>query len=284
MKIIRHLTPAGPAYAALQPDGSALILEGDLFNSPRLTDIRITPGKRLAPLAPSNIIGIGLNYRRHAEEGGKAVPMRPMWFMKSTNTVQHPGEPIRLPASSRQVDYEGELAVVIGRPALNVSKADALSYILGYTIANDVSARDWQFEWGAGQFCHGKSFDTFCPLGPVLVTPDEISAPNALRLQTTVNGEIRQDSNTGDMVFDMPTLISFLSEDRTLPAGTVILTGTPHGVGFSRKPPAWLRPNDQIAVTVEGIGTLENPVCQNSGVDLSLAPPFAGVPQENGGP
>jgi 2-keto-4-pentenoate hydratase/2-oxohepta-3-ene-1,7-dioic acid hydratase in catechol pathway len=132
--------------------------------------------------------------------------------------------------------------------------------VLGYTIANDVSARDWQFEWGGGQFCHGKSFDTFCPLGPVLVTPDEIPSPGALRLETTVNGEVRQDWTTADMVFDVPTLISFLSEDRTLPAGTVILTGTPHGVGYSRKPPAWLRRNDQIAVSISSIGTLENTV------------------------
>jgi 2-keto-4-pentenoate hydratase/2-oxohepta-3-ene-1,7-dioic acid hydratase in catechol pathway len=260
MKIIRHLTSAGPAYAALQSDGSALAIEGDLFVSPRLTDIQITPGKRLAPIAPVNIIGIGLNYRRHAEEGGKEVPSRPMWFMKSTNAVQNPGDPIILPASSRKVDYEGELAVVIGQAARNVSQADALSYVLGYTIANDVSARDWQFEWGGGQFCHGKSFDTFCPLGPVLVTPDEIPSPGALRLETTVNGEVRQDWTTADMVFDVPTLISFLSEDRTLPAGTVILTGTPHGVGYSRKPPAWLRRNDQIAVSISSIGTLENTV------------------------
>jgi 2-keto-4-pentenoate hydratase/2-oxohepta-3-ene-1,7-dioic acid hydratase in catechol pathway len=261
MKIIRHLTPAGPAYAALQSDGSVIAIEGDLFSSPRLSNIRITPGKRLAPIAPVNIIGIGLNYRKHAEESGKEVPSRPMWFMKSTNSVQNPGDPIILPSSSSKVDYEGELAVVIGQPARNVSKADALSYVLGYTIANDVSARDWQFEWGGGQFCHGKSFDTFCPLGPVLVTPDEIPAPGALRLETKVNGEVRQDWTTADMVFDVPALISFLSEDRTLPAGTVILTGTPHGVGFSRKPPDWLRKNDQIAVSIDLIGTLENTVC-----------------------
>lgn len=260
MKLIRHLTPAGPAYATLQPDGSALVIEGDLFTSPRFTDTRITPGKLLSPIAPTNIIGIGLNYRRHAEEGGKAVPTRPMWFMKTTNTVQNPGDPIRLPASSQKVDYEGELAIVIGKAALNVSKEDALSYVLGYTIANDVSARDWQFEWGGGQFCHGKSFDTFCPLGPVLVTADELTTPNALRLKTTVNGEIRQDWTTSDMVFDVPAIISFLSEARTLPAGTVILTGTPHGVGYACKPPCWLKSGDQIAVSIDSIGTLTNEV------------------------
>lgn len=260
MKIIRHLTPAGPAYGALQPDGSVLAIEGDLFTSPRVTENRITPGKRLAPVVPTNILGIGLNYRRHAEEGGKTVPSRPMWFMKSTNTVQNPDDPIMLPASSQKVDYEGELAIVIGRAARNVAPTDALSYVLGYTIANDVSARDWQFEWGGGQFCHGKSFDTFCPLGPVLVTTDELTQPNTLRLKTTVNGDVRQDWTTADMVFDVPTIIAFLSEDRTLPAGTVILTGTPHGVGYACKPPCWLRSGDHIAVSIDRIGTLTNSV------------------------
>ncbi|ATC64413.1 5-carboxymethyl-2-hydroxymuconate isomerase [Nibricoccus aquaticus] len=260
MKIIRHLTPAGPAYAALQPDGSALALEGEHFTTLLSTGQSIAPGKLLAPLDPTNILGIGLNYRRHAEEGGKAVPTRPMWFMKTTNTVQNPGDPIRLPASSTKVDYEGELAIILGKPARNVPKAEALSYVFGYTIANDISARDWQFEWGGGQFCHAKSFDTFCPLGPVIVTADEIPNPNALRLVTTVNGETRQDWTTADMVFDVPTLISFLSEDRTLPAGTVILTGTPHGVGYACKPPCWLKSGDQIAVSIDSIGTLANGV------------------------
>jgi len=260
MKIIRHLTANGPAWASLQSDGSAFVIDGDLFGAFTVTTQRITPGKLLAPLAPTNVLGIGLNYRRHAEEGGKAVPERPMWFMKTTNAVQNPGDSIILPASSQKVDYEGELAVVIGRAARNVSRGDALSYVLGYTIANDVSARDWQFEFGGGQFCHGKSFDTFCPLGPVIITADELTAPNSLRLKTTVNGEVRQDWTTADMVFDVPTIISFLSESRTLAAGTVILTGTPHGVGYACKPPRWLQPGDQIAVFIESIGTLTNGV------------------------
>ena len=214
----------------------------------------------LAPVVPTNIIGIGLNYRKHAEEGGKGVPARPMWFMKTTGAVQDPGAPIVLPASSGQVDYEGELAVVIGRAARDVPRGEALSYILGYTCANDVSARDWQFQLGSGQFCHAKSFDTFCPLGPVLVTPDVLPDPQNLRLCTRVNGEIRQDWTTADMVFDVPALIEFLSAGRTLPAGTVILTGTPHGVGYARTPPAWLNAGDTVAIEIEGIGTLTNPV------------------------
>ncbi|HEY0946858.1 MAG TPA: fumarylacetoacetate hydrolase family protein, partial [Opitutaceae bacterium] len=253
-------TPAGPAYAALQPDDTALAIEGDVFGSYRVTDRRVTPGSRLAPLVPTNILGIGLNYRKHAEEGGKTLPARPMWFMKTTNAVQDPGAPIVLPPTSTKVDYEGELAIVIGKPARNVTEDDALSYVLGYTIANDVSARDWQFELGGGQFCHGKSFDTFCPLGPVLVTADELTHPNSLHLRTIVNGDVRQDWTTADMVFDVPTLVSFLSAGRTLPAGTVILTGTPHGVGYARKPPAWLAAGDKVTVEIESIGALTNPV------------------------
>lgn len=263
MRLIRHLTASGPAYAALDSEGLAVEIEGDPFQGGvRLTQRRVTLGKRLAPVSPVNILGIGLNYRKHAEEGGKGVPARPMWFMKATTATQNPGDPIVLPTTcaSHKVDYEGELAIVIGKAAKNVSKENALSYVLGYTIANDVSARDWQFELGGGQFCHAKSFDTFCPLGPVLVTADEIPNPNALRLITRINGAVRQDWSTQDMVFDVATLISFLSGSRTLLPGTVILTGTPHGVGYARTPPLWLAPGDTAEVEIEKIGTLVNPV------------------------
>ncbi|MBE7540421.1 MAG: fumarylacetoacetate hydrolase family protein [Opitutaceae bacterium] len=263
MRIIRHLTATGPAYAALQPDGSARAILGDpLTGKHQVTPSVVQQGKRLVPIAPVNIIGIGLNYRKHAEEGGKGVPARPMWFMKTISAVQNPGDPIVLPRTcpSEKVDYEGELAIVIGRSARNVSREAALDHVLGYTIANDVSARDWQFELGGGQFCHGKSFDTFCPLGPVLVTTDEVPNANALRLITRVNGEVRQDWTTADMVFDVASIVSFLSGSRTLPPGTVILTGTPHGVGFARKPPAWLKPGDTVEVEIEHLGTLSNPV------------------------
>lgn len=263
MRIIRHLTPTGPAYAALHPDGSARAIDGDpLTGTHRITTSIVNPGKRLAPVVPVNIIGIGLNYRKHAEEGGKGVPARPMWFMKTTSAVQNPNDPIVIPRTcpSDKVDYEGELAIVIGRSARNVPRESALDHVLGYTIANDVSARDWQFELGGGQFCHGKSFDTFCPLGPAIVTIDEIPNPNTLRLTTRVNGEVRQDWTTSDMVFDVASIVSFLSGSRTLPPGTVILTGTPHGVGFARKPPSWLKPGDTVEIEIESIGTLSNPV------------------------
>jgi 2-keto-4-pentenoate hydratase/2-oxohepta-3-ene-1,7-dioic acid hydratase in catechol pathway len=262
MRILRHLGPAGPAYAALQPDGTAREISGDLFGAYRVTDRLVSPGKVLAPVAPVNILAIGLNYRRHAAEGGKGVPERPMLFIKSTNTVQNPGDPIELPRRlpSSEVDYECELAVVIGRSCKNASRANALDFVLGYTAANDVSARDWQNRLSGGQFCQGKSFDTFCPLGPVLVTRDEIPDPGQLRIRTILNGQVMQDWSTSDMVFDVPALIEFLSGSKTLLPGTVILTGTPHGVGYARKPPVFLKAGDTVTVELEKIGALTNPV------------------------
>ena len=262
MKILRHLTVAGPAYAALQPDGSAREIAGDILGDFRATDRVVPPGKLLAPLVPPNILAIGLNYKKHAEEGGKGAPAQPILFIKATNSLQNPGEPIELPRhlASSQVDYECELAVVIGRRCKNVPKEAALDYVLGYTGANDVSARDWQGKWGGSQWCRGKTFDTFAPLGPCLVLKDEIPNPNALKIRTLLNGQAMQDWNTNDMIFDVPTLVAFLSGSTTLLPGTVILTGTPHGVGFARKPPVFLKPGDSITIEIEKIGALTNPV------------------------
>ncbi len=267
MRIVRHLTPTGPAHAALQPDGSALALAGDPLapGGLRPTGETLRPGKLLAPVAATNLIGVGLNYRSHAQEVGRPLPEFPMIFVKTINALHHPGEPILLPRSqntSHEVDYEAELAVVIGRAAKNVSRERALDHVLGYTIANDVSARDWQFKWGGGQFCQGKSFDTFCPLGPVLVTPDELPDPGRLAIRARVNGELRQDSNTSDLIFDVPALIAFLSASKTLLPGTVILTGTPAGVGTAFTPPRYLRAGDTVEIEIEGIGTLSNPVAE----------------------
>jgi 2-keto-4-pentenoate hydratase/2-oxohepta-3-ene-1,7-dioic acid hydratase in catechol pathway len=262
MRIIRHLGPSGPATAALQPDGSAREISGDLLGAFTVTDRAVIPGKLLAPLVPVNILAIGLNYRRHAEEGGKGVPERPMLFIKSTSSLQNPGDPIEIPTAlpSTEVDFECELAVVIGKRCKNATRANALDFVLGYTAANDVSARDWQIRLNGGQFCQGKSFDTFCPLGPVLVTKDEIPNPNQLRIQTILNGQVMQDWNTNDMVFDVPALIAFLSASKTLLPGTVILTGTPHGVGYARKPPVFMKSGDTVTVDIERIGALTNPV------------------------
>jgi len=262
MKIVRYQTDQGAAYAALQPNGKYHAIAGDIFGAYQVTDWPVVPGKILAPIAPGNILAIGLNYKKHAEEGGKGVPERPMLFLKSTNSLQNPGDPIEIPVklASTEVDFECELAVVIGKKCKNVSKADALNYVLGYTCANDVSARDWQQKWGGGQFCQGKSFDTFCPMGPVLVTRDEIPNPNDLKIKTILNGVALQDWNTNDMVFDVPTLIEFLSGSKTLMPGTVILTGTPHGVGFARKPPVFMKAGDTVTIEIEKIGSLTNPV------------------------
>ena len=263
MRLIRHLSPSGPAHAALEPDGTARAIAGDILGQFQVTDRIVRPGKLLAPLAPVNLLAIGLNYKKHAEEGGRGAPEKPVLFLKATSAVQNPGDPIELPRhlASQEVDYECELAVVIGRRCKNVARAAALDYVLGYTGANDVSARDWQRKpWGGGQWSQAKSFDTFCPLGPVLVTRDEIPDPNQLRIRTLLNGQAMQDWNTNDMIFDVPALIEFLSGSKTLLPGTVILTGTPHGVGFARQPPVFMHPGDTVTVDIEGIGALTNPV------------------------
>lgn len=263
MQIIRYRDAAGAIHHAVrQPDGSARRIEGDLYGEFHITEEVAAVRQLLAPVQPLAIIGIGLNYRRHAEETGAPLPEQPVVFLKLPGAVQHPQAPIRLPRHLRsdQVDFEGELAVVIGRPARNVRRQDALRHVLGYTCANDVSARDWQKLGGGGQWCRGKTFDTFCPLGPVLVTADELADPNRLSIRTTVNGCEMQASNTADMIFEVARLIEFLSGSTTLMPGTVILTGTPAGVGMARQPPVWLCPGDTVSVGIEGIGVLTNPV------------------------
>lgn len=237
-------------------------IAGDIFDRYSVTREAVRPVRLLAPIVPTQILCIGLNYRRHAQESGAPIPDRPVLFVKGINTVQHPGEPILIPTrlKSAEVDYECELAVVIGRACKNVSRAKALDHVLGYTCCNDVSARDWQLRLGGGQWCRGKFFDTFCPLGPCLVTTDEIPDPNLLGIKTHLNGETVQSWNTSDMIFPVPELIEFLSGSTTLPAGTVILTGTPHGVGMAQKPPRWLKSGDQVTIEIERIGSLTNPV------------------------
>src|SRR5882762_8093558 len=265
MKIIRYQDGQGNiGYVAQQSDGTALKLVGDIYRLPRLTTENVQVAKLLAPVQPSSIICIGLNYHKHAEETGAKSPEFPVVFFKGINTLQNPGDAIQIPTHMRsdEVDYECELAVVIGRACKNVSRQNALDYVLGYTCCNDVSARDWQLKRGGGQWCRGKSFDTFSPLGPVLVTRDEISNPNALKIRTVLNRQVMQDWNTNDMIFDVPTLIEFLSGSTTLLPGTVILTGTPHGVGMAQKPPRWLKPGDSVSIEIEKIGTLTNPVTE----------------------
>ena len=219
----------------------------------------------LAPVRnPSKVVAIGLNYMDHCREQGHQPPKAPVIFTKFTTAVIGPGDAICWdPALTRQVDYEVELAVVIGRPARRVSAATAMDYVAGYTIGNDVSARDLQF--GDGQWVRGKSLDTFCPLGPWLVTRDEVPDPHKLALRCLVNGIAMQDSNTAEMIFRVPDLIEFISRAFTLLPGDVIFTGTPHGVGVFRSPQVFLRGGDTVEVEIEGLGRLTNPCIEERG-------------------
>ncbi len=261
MKIIRYRL-GEEIFWGEEKDGSIHRLSGELFSGLTPTGESNQPDEILAPLSPAMIVGIGQNYQRHAEEQGSKVADHPVVFFKSLNSVCGQGHPIRLPKKllSYKVDYEAELAVIIGRNCLNATKDNALDYVFGITCGNDVSARDWQKDWGGGQWSRGKSFDTFCPLGPCIVTLDELPNPNGLAISARLNGETVQDWTTEDMIFDVPTLIEFLSADTTLPAGTVIMTGTPHGVGMARTPPLFMKPGDVIEIEIEGIGVLRNPV------------------------
>ena len=266
MRITRFITPDNEImYGEDEGEERALILRGDPWQGFETTSKRVVIGERLAPVQPINIFCIGLNYKAHAEETGASLPKNPVIFMKPTTALNHPDSEIVLPACCRdepEVDYEAELAVVIGKAARNVSEEDALEYVFGYTCANDVSARRWQKHGGGGQWVKGKSFDSFCPLGPVLVTADEITDPQTLKVESILNGKLMQEGHTSDMVFPVARLIHLLSQDTTLLPGTVILTGTPAGVGFTRKPPVYLAAGDRIEIRVSGIGTLVNTVVQ----------------------
>lgn len=270
MRIIRFVDDDGkPQLANDLSDGRAELLSGAICDpaSPLSPTGRIVqkPSQLLAPIEPTNIFCIGLNYAEHAREGGVEPPQRPVVFMKPTSTLNHPGQPIRIPAcqlDGPETDYECELVVIIGKQARNVPKADALQYVLGYTCGNDVSARHWQLKFGGGQWIRGKGFDTFCPLGPAIVTTDELADPQALSIRTILNGQEMQCGHTSDMIFSVATLIEFLSQDVTLFPGTVIFTGTPHGIGGTRKPPIWLKDGDQVTIEIESIGSLTNPVVE----------------------
>ncbi len=211
---------------------------------------------------PGKIICIGLNYRDHAAESNMPIPEKPMVFSKFSTCVIAPGEPVVLPSSSQQVDYEAELAVVIGRRAKNVSADRAYDYVLGYTAFNDVSARDFQF--ADGQWQRGKSCDTFGPMGQTIVTTDMVPDPHKLSIKLVLNGQTMQDSNTDQLIFGVPALIEFLTEWMTLEPGDVIATGTPPGVGFARKPPVFLKPGDQMEVLIDVVGGMGNPVVSES--------------------
>ncbi len=266
MKIMRFIDASGrERYGEAIDRNNARLISGDLFGAYQLTDETAAVQKLLAPVLPPSILCVGLNYKEHAAESSMKLPDYPVLFIKSLNALNNPGDPIVLPkAEPVEVDYEGELVVVISKMGKNIPRARALEHVLGYTCGNDVSGRDWQIKKGGSQWCRGKSFDTFCPLGPWLVTPEELPDPGNLKISTTINGETMQSSSTANMIFDVPELIRFLSEGTTLLPGTVIMTGTPPGVGFARKPPVFLKDGDEVSVEIEKIGRLTNRVTRET--------------------
>ena len=221
-----------------------------------LDDIRLVP---LIP-SPEKIICVGLNYADHARETGATPPSHPVIFSKFPTAVTAPGQPIVLPRASREVDYEAELVAVVGRGGRDIPQRDARAHLAAFCCGNDVSARDWQLRRPGGQWLLGKSFDTFAPLGPQLVTADEIAEPGALGIQLRLNGQVMQDSSTAQWIFSLERLVAYVSEVCTLSPGDLIFTGTPGGVGFTRTPPVFLKPGNVVEVAIEKIGVLCNPV------------------------
>jgi 2-keto-4-pentenoate hydratase/2-oxohepta-3-ene-1,7-dioic acid hydratase in catechol pathway len=213
---------------------------------------------------PRKIICLGLNYRDHAAESGVPVPSEPILFSKYSTSLIGQDATILLPSVSSEVDYEAELVVVIGTGGRDIERGDAWRHVAGYTIGHDVSARDWQLNKPGKQWMAGKTFDTFAPVGPVLVTTDEIPDPHALGIRLRLNGRTMQDSNTSQLVFQIDEVIAYLSQIFTLEPGDLIFTGTPPGVGMARKPPVWLKDGDVVEVEIDGLGTLRNPVARRA--------------------
>jgi 2-keto-4-pentenoate hydratase/2-oxohepta-3-ene-1,7-dioic acid hydratase in catechol pathway len=240
------------------PEGRAKA-ENFAYSPPKDAIYRLDDSKLLAPIPrPRKLICVGLNYRDHAEETGTQIPKVPTIFNKFTTAVIGPGAEVVLPKVSKAPDYEAEFAFVIGRGGRNIAPDDWSKHVFGYTLVNDVSARDYQR--ATTQWLMGKTFDTFAPIGPWIITADEIADPHDLDIQMEINGEILQDSNTRELIFKIPELIAFLSSVFTLEPGDIVSTGTPAGVGFARKPPRYLHPGDHMIVRMPAIGELRNPV------------------------
>jgi 2-keto-4-pentenoate hydratase/2-oxohepta-3-ene-1,7-dioic acid hydratase in catechol pathway len=253
VRLARIAHSGGVAFASVEGDGDdtqVLEIAEHPFGQPNFTGKRwpLADVRLLAPILPSKVIAVGRNYAKHAAEFGNEVPAAPMLFIKPSTTVIGPNAAIKLPKASKRVDFEGELAIVIGQPVKNAPAARAAGVVLGYTVANDVSARDLQKS--DGQWGRAKGFDTFCPLGPWIETSIDASD---LALRTEVSGELKQDGRTSDLIHGIPELIEFISGVMTLLPGDVILTGTPEGVGQ-------INDGDDVSITIEGIGTLTNPV------------------------
>ena len=270
MRLVSVRSPQGPSVAVLTEEGARALepraatlaeaierlMDG---GDPRVAAELVADPALGPPLIPGKIVAVGLNYRDHADESGVEAPSSPLLFAKYPSSVVGPGDAIVVdPEVTARADWEVELAVVIGRRMKDVSADEALDYVLGYTAANDVSARDLQF--GDGQWTRGKSLDTFCPLGPVIVTPDELGPTDDLRLTTKVNGETMQDDSTNNMIFGVPEILAHCSRHFTLEPGDTILTGTPPGCGEFMDPPRFLSAGDIVEIAVQGIGTISNPV------------------------
>jgi 2-keto-4-pentenoate hydratase/2-oxohepta-3-ene-1,7-dioic acid hydratase in catechol pathway len=250
---MKHLLAASPAVRKAAADAVA---------SPHAVWYATNAVKLLPPVPdPAKILCVGLNYADHAREGGKAIPTEPVLFAKYSNTLIGAGDPIKLPKVAQKVDYEAELVIVIGKRGRHIpNDKSAFDYVGGYTCGHDVSARDWQFRGEEKQWTVGKTFDTFAPTGPVLVTADELTDPHSLQVQLRLNGTTMQNSNTKEFIFQVPHVLWFISQVVTLEPGDLIFTGTPPGVGISRNPQVLLKPGDVVEVEVQGIGVLKNPV------------------------
>jgi len=258
MRIVRFKNTGNQAQYGIIEGDKIAVATGDPIKGLKRTgaSVPLAGVKLLAPVEPVNVLCIGRNYKAHVEEGGDDLPKAPILFMKTTTAVIGPEEPVVIPKiAPAEVDYEAELALVIGKTARHVPESRALEYVLGYTCAHDVSARDCQRN--DGQWVRAKSFETFCPIGPWIETDLN---PTNVRVQGRLNGQTMQDASTSLMIFNIPFLISHLSHGMTLLPGTLLLTGTPAGVGFARKPPVYLKPGDIFEVEVEGIGTLKNSI------------------------
>ena len=253
-KSVRQLIESGPAA-----------LKKAEQTAKRADAVRLEAGKvKLLPPIPDppKIVCLGLNYADHAKEGGVPIPKEPILFSKYATALIGPGDAIVLPPVSQEVDFEAELVIVVGKRGRNIKAEEAAAYVAGYTIGHDVSARDWQLKKEGKQWMVGKTFDTFAPVGPVLVTPDEVPDPHNLPIRLRLNGQTMQDSNTKQMIFSVGVVLAYLSQVFTVEAGDLIFTGTPPGVGFARKPPVFLKGGDVVEVEIEGIGVLRNPVVQ----------------------
>lgn len=251
---VRQLLQVGPA---------ALDAVTQAARRPDAAKVEAATVKLLPPVPdPPKIICLGLNYRDHAAESGAPIPKEPVLFSKYATALIGAGQPIVLPPVSKEVDYEAELVIVVGKRGRPRNEQEAREYVAGYTVGHDVSARDWQLKKDQKQWMVGKTFDTFAPTGPVLVTADEVPDPHRLAIRLRLNGQTMQDSNTGQMIFSVPAVLAYLAQVFTLEPGDLIFTGTPPGVGFARKPQVFLKAGDVVEVEIEGLGVLRNPVVQ----------------------